>query len=148
MEGIFLPRWMRARLKIGAVILLLLCLGAWFRIGNHELGIAGFELPHGTATLFQEPEAGALPLLKVIQNAQKQIDAEVYLFTHVELANALAEAAGRGVKVRVLLEDKPYGGARTPKEIKEKLTSAGVEVRLCPSRFQFCHAKFMVVDDG
>lgn len=157
MEGVLVPRWLKAKLKIGAVVLLLLCLGAWFRIGNHELGIRNIEsvipnseflIPVGSVQLFEEPEAGIVPLLDAINKAQNRVDVFMYLFTNQQLAEALVNAEKRGVRVRVLLEDKPYGGARTPKEIKERLVVAGAEVRLCPPRFQFCHAKFMIVDDG
>lgn len=146
MEGIFFPRWLKAKLKIGAVVLLLLCLGFWAR---HEslIRYPGTVIPVGSVELFEEPEVGVAPLLKAIGEAQNRIDVFMYLFTHQQLASALADAERRGVRVRVLLEDKPYGGARTPRGIRERLEAAGAEVRFCPPRFQFCHAKFMVVDD-
>ncbi len=147
MEGIFFPQWLKSRFRLGAFVVLLLCLGAWWNGSFSPPNVATPLVGVSQVSIWQEPGTGTAPLLEALNKAKREIAIEMYLFTHQQLAEALVDAERRGVQVRVLLEDKPYGGARTPKEIRGQLVESGVEVRLCPPRFQFCHAKFAVIDD-
>src|SRR5918996_443546 len=59
---------------------------------------------------FIEPGDGRAPLLDEIRAARRSIDLEVYIITDDVILQALEEAQRRGVDVRVILEEHPFGG--------------------------------------
>ena len=56
------------------------------------------------------PEGFYQPLAGLIEGARQSIDLVVYTLEHPELAQKLAEAAQRRVRVRLLVEGSPAGG--------------------------------------
>lgn len=70
-------------------------------------------------------------LIRLIEQAQHRLDLCTFLFAGDEagrrVAEALAACAGRGCRVRILLD--AIGGRRAPREIRQILASAGVDVR-------------------
>ncbi len=103
----------------------------------------------GTTTnisLFVEPDDGRQPLLNVINSAQKQILVEDYLLSDPDIILYLEEADKRGIEVRVLLEEHPFGGAGLNQKAKPELESAGVEVRWANPNFTLTHEKTIIVD--
>jgi phosphatidylserine/phosphatidylglycerophosphate/cardiolipin synthase-like enzyme len=71
----------------------------------------------------------------------------VYLLTESSIVNELKSARGRGVDVRVLLEQQPYGAGRYAQLGYSKLQAAGVPVRWAnESAFTYTHEKSMEID--
>ena len=69
-------------------------------------------------------------LIQNIRSAEKTIDLEVYIFSEDDIGKAVADAlifaAGKGVKVRLLLDGV---GARNAKNLCVKMEAGGVEVK-------------------
>jgi cardiolipin synthase len=91
------------------------------------------------------PEAGARPLLRSLEAATTSIDLEVYLLSHPQVIAALGSARARGVRTRVLLEQRPFGGGDNATAFAE-LQRIGVEARWSGPAFRLTHAKTLVVD--
>lgn len=100
----------------------------------------------GVIGLIVEPDDGRRPVLAEIEAARSTIDLMVYLLTDEPIVDALIDAEERGVAVRVILDQFPYGGFGNPEEVAAEMRAAGVEVRWGPSRFTFSHVKTLIVD--
>ncbi len=98
--------------------------------------------------VFVEPGDGRAPLLDEIRAARRSIDLEVYILTDDVILQSLEEAQRRGVGVRVILEEHPFGGGGGQEEIFARLEQAGIAVRWGNPVFRFSHIKTMVVDDA
>ena len=96
--------------------------------------------------LFIEPEDGREPILSAIASAQKEILIEVYLLSDPEIISALKEAEIRGVEVKVLLEEHPFGGSGLNQKTRPELEAAGAEVRWTNPSFALTHEKALAVD--
>ena len=95
-------------------------------------------------------------MLEAINKATESIALSVYIFDHdetgLQFVDALVAAYGRGVAVRVLLDD--VGLRYSPRPVDRKLRRAGImTVRFIPRRLKYLpflnlrnHRKFMVVD--
>jgi phosphatidylserine/phosphatidylglycerophosphate/cardiolipin synthase-like enzyme len=77
-----------------------------------------------------------------IDAAQTSLDVQMYLFTVEALADRIIAAENRGVAVRVLLDPDHEGNA----DVRARLQGGGVTVRNAPTRFEFSHAKYLIVD--
>jgi cardiolipin synthase A/B len=102
----------------------------------------------GVVGVFIQPEDGRQPILDELAAARRTVDLQVYLLTDNEIINALVAADRRGVRVRVILEENPFGGPGTQPEIYERLRDSGVEVRWAPDPYRFAHIKTFVIDDA
>ena len=110
--------------------------------GATSLGVRG-------VSVFVEPDAGEQPILGAIKGAAHSVWVEVYLLTDTNVIHALEDAAGRGVDVRVLLEDHPFGGGSvSPTETLENLNAAGVKAKASNPAYTFTHEKAMLVDSA
>jgi cardiolipin synthase len=98
--------------------------------------------------VFVEPGDGRAPLLDEIEAARHSIDLEVYIVTDDTILQALEDAQRRGVEVRVILEEHPFGGGGGQEEVFARLESAGIAVRWGNPVFRFTHIKMLVVDDA
>ena len=98
--------------------------------------------------VFIEPGDGRAPLLDEIRAARQSIDLEVYIVSDEVILQSLEEAQRRGVRVRVILEEHPFGGGGGQDEMLTRLESAGIAVRWGNPVFRFTHIKMMVVDDA
>lgn len=96
--------------------------------------------------LFIEPEDGREPVLRAINMAQREILVEVYLLSDPEVIAALKEAEARGVEVKVLLEQHPFGGSGLNQKAKPDLEATGAEVRWSNPSFALTHEKSLAVD--
>lgn len=100
-----------------------------------------------TATgIFIEPGDGRAPLLDEIAAARETIDLEVYIVTDEIVLAALEEAQRRGVRVRVILEEHPFGGGGGQEAIFARLQNAGIAARWGNPVFRFTHIKAMTID--
>lgn len=106
-------------------------------------------------TAYSSPDTTYRTLAGLIDGARKSIDLCIYEFHLVQLAEKLAAASRRGVKIRLLLEGGPVGGVVDQgRFVAKMIRDAGGEVRflihdsqnLAWSRYTFVHAKYGVVD--
>ena len=83
----------------------------------------------------------ALRVISWINRANSSIDLAIYSFTHDDISRALINAYNKGVKVRVIMEERnvdkysEYG----------KLVKAGIPVKL-DENSALMHNKFMIID--
>jgi cardiolipin synthase A/B len=103
----------------------------------------------GTVRLLRMPDDTGAEILGVIAGATSSIDLEIYQVEDPAITGALVAAAGRQVKVRVMLEPKTVGAVNYTAEAGA-LQAGGVEVQPTPPYFDTSrkvdHAKFMVID--
>lgn len=93
-------------------------------------------------TLFSpnsQPEVESL-----VRTAKNSIELEMYVFTSEQMALELAEAARRGVEVRVILERRV--NSYNMEDIVSALRESGVKVRWASLNYKLTHSKMMVVD--
>ncbi|MGI8475742.1 MAG: phospholipase D-like domain-containing protein [Thermomicrobiales bacterium] len=100
----------------------------------------------GVVGVILEPDDGPGLIVAELDAARRTIDIEVYLFSDQKAMDALLRAERRGVRVRVILEQHPFGGGDAAKSRRD-LERLGVEVRWAQARFDFSHIKCIVVDD-
>ncbi|MEF3244543.1 MAG: hypothetical protein K6343_00955 [Caldisericaceae bacterium] len=98
-------------------------------------------------TLFYEPDMGKEPIISGIKSAQNSIDIELYTFSDTDILSELKNAKLRGVKVRVILEENPYGGYSANKNTYDKLRYYGIDVKWDNKAYNFTHSKFLVIDN-
>ncbi|RQG96660.1 phospholipase D-like domain-containing protein [Natrarchaeobius chitinivorans] len=102
------------------------------------------------ATTFVLPDSPEVPL-ETIRETDDRLLLGAYTLTSPAVAEALVDAAGRGVDVAVLLESGPVGGTPAETEpILDRLEDGDVGVRAVGgegARYRFHHAKYAVVDD-
>ena len=91
--------------------------------------------------IFIQPGDGRAPLLDEIQAARHSVDLEVYLLTDEVILQSLEDAQRRGVGVRVILEEHPFGGGGGQEEIFTRLENGGIAVRWGNPVFRFSHMK-------
>ena len=97
--------------------------------------------------LFVEPDAGAKPVTSAIAAATRSVWVEVYLLTDAPVIAALEDARSRGVDVRVMLEEHPYGyDVVAPQRTLQILTTAGIRAKFANSAYTYTHAKMLIID--
>jgi phosphatidylserine/phosphatidylglycerophosphate/cardiolipin synthase-like enzyme len=120
----------------------------WTPLGATDFGVA--RTGHTEVRAFVLPDAPGVPV-ETLRTADRRILLAGYTFTSERAADALASAASRGVKVRVLVDGAPVGGlTRREAGVLDSLVARGVEVRVLGgslARYDFHHAKYAVADD-
>ena len=115
-------------------------------------GTAGDALGNGVngVRLYVEPHGGAKWLTAPIKAAKRTLDLTMYLLTNKTIIHALEYAKAKGVAVRVILEQHPYGGSSsgpsTNQSAYDQLDAAGISVHWASSRYALTHEKSMVID--
>lgn len=97
-------------------------------------------------SLYVEPQDGKNPLLNEINYAQKEILVEAYLLSDKDIISALKEARNRGVDVRVMIEEHPFGGGGINPKTKSELDKSGVNTRWTNPNYSLTHEKSIVID--
>ena len=95
---------------------------------------------------FARSESVADVIMHLMHEASTSIDGALYRFNHPGLAQALEEAAQRGVHVRLLVDGNKYKESRTTQEL---LTGAIIPFRLAfgrQGRGSKMHHKFVILD--
>jgi phosphatidylserine/phosphatidylglycerophosphate/cardiolipin synthase-like enzyme len=84
----------------------------------------------------------------MITHASSSIDMVMYSLQDTDIEKALVADAGRGIRVRVILNRGYYGKQENDRNVPayEYLTTHGVEVHWAPSYFALTHEKSMVID--
>src|SRR5947209_12252920 len=129
----------------------------WEGLRHHRLGQSAFDPGpielRGATTAVLSPDAGDLPLLKLLGSARATIEVGVYTFQSERIASFLGAAAERGVHVRVLLDGSPVGGVEEDEHrVVGGLLAAGVEVRWFAGapdivkRYRYLQAKYAIVE--
>jgi phosphatidylserine/phosphatidylglycerophosphate/cardiolipin synthase-like enzyme len=93
-----------------------------------------------------EPDAGPGAIVDLIASARASVWMEMYLLTDERAIAGLAGRARAGCDVRVILEPAPYLNEDANHSAAAALTAAGVTVRWATPRFQFTHAKTLIID--
>ena len=84
----------------------------------------------------------AVPIVKAIDASEREVLVQAYGFTHNGIAQALVRAHERGVKVRVLLDQKSQS---TNRYVMGLLTDAQIELRQ-DGKHAIAHNKVVVID--
>jgi cardiolipin synthase len=125
--------------------LLLLVVGCQTR-GAVPMDSASLSPGAPSVRLFTEPEAGVQPVVQFIDAAQRSLDVAMYLLSNRSILTALASAQRRQVRVRVMLEEHPFGTGPGNQRSFAQLQAAGVAVAWGPPPFEFSHEKYAVSD--
>jgi phosphatidylserine/phosphatidylglycerophosphate/cardiolipin synthase-like enzyme len=88
------------------------------------------------------PEDGSDALLHALAAAQRSIDVTIYQLSSRPVIAGLAEAAARGLHVRVILDRTQNGAAALMME----LGAAGISARPSSAGFRFTHQKTVILD--
>ena len=91
-----------------------------------------------------EPGAGFSPVYRLIKDARHSIDVTMYEFSDPTAEQDLAAAAARGVRVRVVLDQREQSENSSAYQY---LTSHGVKVAWSWSRYEYTHQKTVVIDE-
>lgn len=95
-----------------------------------------------------QPQDGTRPVVDLIGGARTSIAVKMFTFTSGMIADALAAAVGRGVKVRVMLNPARSSGSRANDDMKTRLEAGGAEVSWSSQSFAVTHEKSMVIDNS
>ncbi len=143
---------MRSFLKknLGILVLCFFIYSLYFvfnhqNLNNHSVQVLGTE---NNLTLFEQPMDGRSPIIDSINNAQKEIDLEMYLLSDKEIISALEAAHDRGIIVHVLLEQHPFGAGNINEKAKSELTADGIPVNWTNPSFALTHEKAIVIDNN
>lgn len=137
--------------RLGPVTALtcLILAGGW-GVPFPEPSALALPLP-AQGVVFTQPGAGDGPVLEAVHRARSTVWVEAYVLTHRKLVLALGEAVRRGVRVRVLLEQHPYGEGGplgpSPQVTYQALHRVGAEVRWTSPAFTVTHSKAILIDD-
>ncbi len=92
-------------------------------------------------------ESHNVEVARLIRQAEHSVDIAMYSYSDAGIAAALSEAAGRGVKIRMVFEtantDRKLTGSQLTSSKSGKLEAAGVDVRWVN---KIMHHKYMIVD--
>lgn len=110
--------------------------------GDAGLGCEAADPRTPATEVFVGPTGLEARLAGFIDSATDSLDVMMYLFTVDALADRVIAARQRGVAVRVLLDPDHEGNP----DVRGQLAGAGVPVRDAPARFEFAHAKYLLID--
>lgn len=96
--------------------------------------------------LFEEPKDGKEPVLSAIDSATKEVDVEVYLLSDKDVIASLVNACQRGVVVRLMLEEHPFGGGNINKTTQQDLQNTCVQTEWTNPSFSLTHEKTIAID--
>ena len=135
----------------GPLIALLLALASilgWLGLRN-QVGPVALPVVHldGQAECIVTPSDEARErVVSDIDSAQRSVFVECYLISDPSVVQALQSARRRGCDVRVIMEEKPYGGFSMNQSVRNKLRSSGVDAIWGNREYAFTHAKYIVID--
>lgn len=90
------------------------------------------------------PEAGATPFVSVLSKATKTIRVMVYEMGTGPIIDTLEAKAKAGVKVQIILDVQQKD---TNEKYMTRLKAAGADVIWSDTKFQYMHAKVIIVDE-
>ena len=98
--------------------------------------------------LFQEPLDGREPILEAIDDAGREIHVAMYLLSDRQIIDELIEEKEEGTDVRVMLEERPYGGGTINQRAKKILEDADIAVQWTNPKYALTHQKAFIIDDS
>jgi len=98
-------------------------------------------------TLWVQPDTGKAPILDALDSAHSSVRMVFYSMTDPEIIQRIKDTVARGVTVRLMLENNPYGGGSTNIDVGLDLQAAGVLLKWAPRAFRYLHEKAIVIDD-
>jgi cardiolipin synthase len=118
-------------------------------IGSKPDNGAGGPISRGVdaAQLFVEPDDGSRPVVQFIGSARKSFDLAMYLLSDRDVIAALESAESRGVKIRVMLEEHPYGTGPGNETVESRLRTARILTQWSPANFRLSHDKYAIADE-
>ncbi len=114
---------------------------------QNNTGTGSLNPSQGDHVLFVEPDDGSTPVVGAINAAKGSVEMKMYLLTERDVIAALKAAKQRGVKVRVMLEEHPYGSGPGNSDNYKTFQNSGIEVKWTNPVFKLSHEKSLVVDD-
>jgi phosphatidylserine/phosphatidylglycerophosphate/cardiolipin synthase-like enzyme len=82
----------------------------------------------------------------LLDKAEHRIDIAAYVLTDWPVSSALIRAAQRGVRVRVYMGAKQFGGEHTARLLQELISTPGIEVRFKHAGAPLMHLKSYQID--
>jgi len=104
------------------------------------------EPRHSEQQLLVMPDDGVEAVVALIDSAREQLLLKQFKLESEAVMEALRNAHGRGVQVRVMLNPHTSGGDRWNDDSFAALTAAGVQVAWTHEAFPVTHEKSMVID--
>lgn len=102
---------------------------------------------------FVSPDCSRTVFEDAVRSANQEILVNIYEFTDPGFASLLSDAAGRGVKITVLIEGGPVGGISSEeKQVIANLTARGIQVSAMSGTgvnhtpYRYNHAKYLIID--
>ncbi len=140
---------MSARMWAGlsVVVSLALC-GCSMTAGEGgSAGGGGVTVRDEGLSLITEPGPGDRPFITLIDSARRSVEVTMYELSDERVEQALVAAAGRGVRVEVLLDDGQYGAGQALNDAAfGYLAAHGVSVAWAPGYFALTHQKSILID--
>lgn len=93
-----------------------------------------------------EPGDGVGPVLSEMRSARTSLDVVVYLLTNKEVVAEIVAAHRRGVRVRVMVEEDPFGGGSGNGAALKQLDAGGVEWKFGNPTYRYTHEKAIITD--
>ncbi|MFN3909805.1 MAG: phospholipase D-like domain-containing protein [Candidatus Anstonellaceae archaeon] len=83
-------------------------------------------------------------IIDLIKEAKNSIDLEMYILSDQDILNELEESSLRGVKIRIILEDRV--DLEKLDRIANFLDQKNIELRWASLDYKLSHSKFMIID--
>ncbi len=126
---------------LALIVIILAAVVLWARPQvSHPAGVAR------DVTLWIQPTAGKEPILQALDSAQHDVRMVFYSITDPDIIQKIKDTVARGVTVRFMLENNPYGGSSTNIDVGLDLQKSGVQLKWAPRAFRYLHEKAIVVD--
>jgi phosphatidylserine/phosphatidylglycerophosphate/cardiolipin synthase-like enzyme len=110
---------------------------------GHGHGSGGAPASAQSGPLFTEPSAGFSAVYRLIGHARHSIDMTMFEFADTKAEHGLAAAARRGVRVKVVLDQREQS---TNSAAYRYLGEHGVKVTWSSPHYEYTHQKTIVVD--
>lgn len=129
-------------------LLLILLVYGWFYVSQNIIKPHGENVigANSNISVFVQPESGETPIVNAINNAKSEALVEVYLLSDKKVIESLINAKKRGVNVKVMLENHPFGGGNINNITKIELDAAGISTEWSNPKYSLTHEKAIVID--
>lgn len=128
----------------------LLIIYSWFFISTSlfKKSAPPVTVASNNVYLYIQPQDGKSPIINAINSAQKEILIEVYLLSDKDVIESIKNAKTRGVNVKIILEQHPYGGNNLNNKTKQELDKFGVPTKWANPKFTLTHQKTILIDSN
>src|SRR5436190_11721924 len=98
-------------------------------------------------SILVSPDDTARLIINSINEAKESLRIKMFLFSDIDLINAVIDAHKRGLDVKVMLNPSRRSGEEENESTRKTLEDAGVNVKDTNPYFGLTHEKSMVVDE-